>query len=121
MIDQIMFWIGSILLVLGGILDVIASIGINRFKNFYLRLHTVTVGCIGGGVYPLLGIILITASLDLPYLFKTYVIGVSLIAMVLIVIVTPTGSHIIARASHYSGEVTPQPVVVDRLKEDREK
>ncbi len=118
MLDEILFWIGSILLVFGGLMDIIASIGINRFKNFYLRLHAVTVGCIGGGVYPLLGIIFIAASLDLPLLFKTYVIGVSLIAMALIVIVTPTGSHVLARASHRSGEVYPEPVIVDKLREE---
>ena len=119
MIEDVVFWIGSILLLLGGVLDVIASIGVNRFKNFYLRLHAVTIGCIGGGVYPLIGIVLLVASLNYPLLFKTYIIGVSIIAAILVVIVSPTGSHVIARAAHRSGEVYPEPVIVDKLREER--
>ncbi len=120
MIDQVIFWIGSTLLILGGLLDIVAAIGVNKFKNFYLRLHAVTIGCIGGGVYPLIGIVLVTLSLDLPLLFKTYVVGVSIVAAILIALVSPTGSHVLARATHLSGEVHPEPIIVDKLEEDRE-
>lgn len=47
MIDIILFWLGCLLVVLGGILDVVAAIGINKFNNFFLRLHAATVGTIG--------------------------------------------------------------------------
>ncbi len=119
MILDIVFWVGAILLVLGGVLDVIAAIGVNRFKNFYLRLHAVTIGCIGGGFYPLIGVALITLASDYPLLFKTYVAGVSIVTAILVALVSPTGSHVLARASYVSGEVRPEPIVVDRLGEDR--
>jgi multicomponent Na+:H+ antiporter subunit G len=120
-IDAIVFWTGAILVVLGGVLDIIASIGMNKFKNFYLRLHAATVGSIGGGFYPLIGIALITLALDLPSLFKAYVVGVSIVTAILIALASPTGSHVLARATYYSGEVKPEPITVDRLGEDLKK
>ena len=120
MIDLIIFWIGVGLLFLGGVLDVIAAVGMNRFNNFFLRLHAATVGSIGGAVYPLAGIALIAISLDMPATFKYYIAGISVIAGLLIVLTAPAGSHILAKAAHKSGEVSPKPVIVDKLREKEE-
>ncbi len=120
MIDQILFWIGAAILFMGGLLDVIASIGMNRFRNFYLRLHAATIGSIGGGVYPLIGLSIMVLGLDLPPTFKYYVTGSALVSAIIIVLTSPAGSHILAKAAHKSREVLPAPVGVDRLKEDEE-
>ncbi|RLG87749.1 MAG: cation:proton antiporter, partial [Thermoprotei archaeon] len=39
MIEDVLVIIGMIMIGVGAIADLIAAIGMNRFKNFYLRLH----------------------------------------------------------------------------------
>ncbi|MGC8953483.1 MAG: monovalent cation/H(+) antiporter subunit G [Desulfurococcus sp.] len=118
MIDLILFYIGLGLTIIGGVLDIIASIGFFRLKDFYMRLHAATVGTIGGGFYPLIGLAIIALSLDVDIYFKAYMSGVCLIAAVLIALGTPAGSHILARAAYHSGEAKPI-ITVDRLREDK--
>ncbi len=120
MIDVILFWLGAALLFMGGVLDVIASIGMNRFRNFYLRLHAATIGSIGGAVYPLIGLSIMVLGLDVPSTFKYYITGSALVSALIIVLTSPAGSHILAKAAHKSREAIPQPAIVDRLKEDEE-
>lgn len=121
MIDVLVFWLGFLLVILGGILDIIASIGINRFSNFYLRLHAATVGTIGGSVFPLIGVTLISLSLEIPATFKFYVAGVSLVSAAIIALISPAGTHILSRAAYKSGEVRPEPIIVDKLREADDK
>ncbi|WP_440059080.1 monovalent cation/H(+) antiporter subunit G [Thermogladius sp. 4427co] len=117
MIDLALFVVGSILLLMSSILSLIGAVGFLRFRNFFLRLHPATVGSIGGGVYALIGIALLTASLDIPDYVKYYVVGVSIISAALIVFASPTGSHILARAAYRSRETRPEPIIRDKLKE----
>lgn len=118
MMDTIIFYLGLALTITGGVLDIIASIGFFRLKDFYMRLHAATIGSIGGGFYPLIGLALIVLSLDVDIYFKAYFSGVCLIAAALIALGTPAGSHILARAAYHSGE--PEPITgVDKLREDK--
>jgi len=103
---------------IGGILDVIAALGMIRFKDFYLRLHALTVGVIGGSFYPLI-LLGLYSMIKLPYPSNYYVGGIALTTAFFILITAPAGSHAIARAAHRSKHV-PKPAVVDRLREDRE-
>jgi len=50
MISGLLFWAGSVLLFIGGVFDLIASIGLIRSPNFYVRLHAATIGAIYGAV-----------------------------------------------------------------------
>jgi len=118
-IDALLFYTGLVIVVVGGVLDVIASIGFFRLKDFYMRLHAATIGAIGGGFYPLIGLALIALSLDVDIYFKAYVSGVCIIAAILVALGSPAGSHILAKAAYHSGEAKPL-VTVDRLREDLE-
>ncbi len=120
MILEVIGWIGIGLLAIGALMDVIAAIGINKFKNFYLRLHAATVGIIGGAFYPLLGLGLLSLSLEQLGVVRFYIAGISFTSAFFVLITAPVGSHILARAAHRVG-VMPEPIGVDRLKEDREK
>jgi multicomponent Na+:H+ antiporter subunit G len=120
-IDAILYYTGMILVFLGGILDIIASIGMNRFKNFYLRLHAATIGSIGGGFYPLIGIGLVALTLPNYGSLKYYVAGIAFTTAFFLLITSPTGSHALAQGAHKSRVVMPEPAVIDRLKEDEEK
>lgn len=119
MIDVLLFYTGLVIVFVGGVLDVIASIGFFRLKDFYMRLHAATIGAIGGGFYPLIGLALIALSLDVDIYLKAYVSGVCIIAAILVALGSPAGSHILAKAAYHSGEAKPL-VTVDRLREDLE-
>ncbi|MEM4040850.1 MAG: monovalent cation/H(+) antiporter subunit G, partial [Ignisphaera sp.] len=59
MIEWILVIIGEILVIIGAICDLLGAIGLLRFPNFYVRLHALTVGTIGGAFVPLIGVALI--------------------------------------------------------------
>ncbi len=95
---------GAFLIYLGGIFDILAAIGVNKFPDLYTRLHAVTMGTIGGAVYPIIGSILLVLGIsDYPLGVKAaFVLPMFLIAA-LIIITAPTGSHAVARAALRSG------------------
>ena len=60
-LDWILVWIGGVMIVVGVISDLIASIGMLRFPNFFVRLHAATIGTIWGAFLPLIGAALVAA------------------------------------------------------------
>jgi len=112
------YYLGMILLIGGGIVDVLAAIGMNRFRNFYLRLHAATVGAIWGAVYPLFGLGLISLSLSALGSVRFYIAGIAFTTAIFLLLTAPVGSHAIAQGAHRSREAVPEPIVVDRLAED---
>ena len=120
MIWDIIGWIGVALIVLGAIMDLIASIGMHRFRNFYLRLHAATVGMIGGAFYPLIGLGLLSLSLEYLGITRYYIAGISFVSALFVLLTAPVGSHVLARAAHRAG-IKPEPINVDRLQEDMER
>ncbi len=121
MINWILVIIGEILVAVGAICDLIAAIGINRFPNFFVRLHALTVGTIGGAFVPLIGVALIALGAEFLGFYRFFMAGASVIAAILLLFLAPVGSHAIARAAHRSKAAIVYPKVVDRLEEDREK
>ncbi len=120
MLQAIAYYLGMILLIGGGIADVLASVGMNRFRNFYLRLHAATVGTIWGAVYPLFGLALIAVSLSHLGRVRFYIAGIAATTAIFLLLTAPVGSHAIAQGAHRSKEAVPEPIVVDRLAEDEE-
>ncbi|AMM53941.1 monovalent cation/H(+) antiporter subunit G [Pyrococcus kukulkanii] len=99
---MILLYIGAALMIIGALCDLLAGIGMLRFKNFYLRLHAATVGTVGGAVVPLIGVAL--AALDMPSLPGRFAIaGASFITALIILLVAPAGSTALAYAAHRSG------------------
>lgn len=116
MIEPVMFWIGACLFITGGVFDLLAAIGLLRFPNFYVRLHAATIGAIYGAVLPLIGISLM--ALGSPEVAGRYAIaGSSFVTAIIILVVAPIGSHVLAYATHKSRVVTWNPVV-DMLDEE---
>ncbi len=120
-VEAIIYYVGMALIFIGGILDMIASIGLNRFKNFYLRLHAATVGAIGGGFYPLVGIGLVVLTIHDLGTMRYYVAGIAFVTAFFLLLTAPVGSHALAQGAHRSRTVLPEPAVVNRLLEDEEK
>ena len=119
-LEALAYYIGMILVIGGGVLDLIASIGMNRFKNFYLRLHAATIGAIGGGFYPLIGLGMISLTMEQLGINRYYIAGIAFTTALFLVITAPVGSHAIAQGAHKSRMVLPKPIIVDRLMEDEE-
>ncbi len=103
MIDIIVIVVGGVLIFVGGLFDLLASIGVNKFPNLYTRLHAVTMGAIGGAIYPIIGSTLLIAGAGLPLQVKLSFILPMIFTATLILITAPTGSHAIARAALRSG------------------
>jgi len=119
MIDLILFYSGLALVFIGALCDLLGSIGLLKFPNFYIRLHAATVGAIGGAVVPLFGVSLIALGSD--FLPNKYVIaGASFVTALFILIIAPTGSHALAYAVHKKRLVEWKPKC-DHLMEDEGK
>ncbi len=115
LINWVLVIVGEALIAIGVFCDIMAAIGFFRFPNFYVRLHALTVGAIGGAVLPLIGIALLVAGCGFLGQYRWYVAGGSLVTAVLILILAPVGSHAIARATYRSRAVAPWPIVIDDL------
>jgi len=107
--------VGGVLIIIGAFCDVMAALGFFRFKNFYVRLHALTVGAIGGAVLPLIGVSILSVGCEFLGVYRWYIAGGSIVTALLILILAPTGSHAIARAAYRSKTVSPWPIVVDDL------
>lgn len=119
MIDIVLFIVGLALLTIGTLFDLLGSIGLLKFPNFYVRLHAATIGAIGGAVIPLIGVALIALGSD--YLPNKYAIaGASFVTALLILVVAPTGSHALAHAT-YRAKIVEWKPLCDHLMEDEKK
>jgi multicomponent Na+:H+ antiporter subunit G len=112
-----LIYTGLALIGLGALSDLIASIGMNRFKNFYLRLHAATVGTIWGAFVPLIGASLVAAGYEELGYYRWFVAGASLVTAILVLILAPAGSHALARATHRARIARVYPCIVDELDE----
>lgn len=92
MIADLAVYAGSLILVLGACFSLVAAIGVWRLPDLYTRMHAASkAGAVGGGL------VLLAAAL------MCFDVGISLRAMVGIVfllITTPVGAHMLARANH---------------------
>ncbi|RLG83573.1 MAG: cation:proton antiporter [Thermoprotei archaeon] len=118
MLDWVLVILGEILIAIGIFCDLVASIGMLRFPNFYVRLHACTVGTIGGAFVPLIGAALVAAGSEFLGTYRWFMAGGAVVTAILILILAPAGSHALARATHRA-KVTPvYPKIADHLEED---
>lgn len=109
--------LGLILIGIGAVSDLIAAIGMNRFRNFYLRLHAATVGTIWGAFLPLIGASLLAAGCTGLGPYRWFMSGGALVTAILVLILAPAGSHALARATHRARIVRVEPCIADHLDE----
>jgi len=109
---------GMALMAIGAFCSLVASIGMNRFPNFFVRLHAATVGTIGGAFVPMIGASLLAFTLEELGTYRFFIGGAGIVAAFFLLILAPAGSHILARAAYLSKAAEVYPKVVDRLEED---
>lgn len=116
MIEQALTYIGLALVGIGAFCDIAASIGINRFPNFFVRLHAATVGAIGGAVVPAFGVALIALGSTEFGEYRFFMAGVSFVTGLIIIILGQAGAHALARATLKAKIVSVESMVVNALK-----
>jgi multicomponent Na+:H+ antiporter subunit G len=87
--------IGIIIMVIGGVLAIIGSLGLVRFPDVYTRSHAQTVVNVGGICLILLGVMI-------DQLFSIFSVK-SLFIIILIFAVSPVATHAITKAAYLSG------------------
>lgn len=117
LINEILMAAGTLMIVVGAIADLIGSIGLLRFPNFFVRLHAATIGTIWGAFVPLIGAALFAAGYVELGTYRWFVAGGATITALLILLLGPVGSHALARASYRSKAAIPYPLFYDALKE----
>lgn len=111
--------VGQILVAVGVFCDFIAALLMIRFPNFYVRLHALTIGSIGGAVIPAIGGALIAAGSPFLGMYRWFLMGGALITALFIFILGGAGTHAIARAAYRAEAAEFKPCYVDQLAEDR--
>jgi len=118
LLKQAALYAGMAIVAMGAFCDLVGSIGLLRFPNFFVRLHAATVGTIGGAAYPLMGVALMALACDFLGAARWSIAAGSALTSIIVVLTAPAGSHALARAAHRSG-VPVEPKVCDLLEEDR--
>ncbi len=99
--------LGQVLIVAGCLLVFVSSIGLHRFPDVFARLHA-------AGKATSLGFALVVAgaiSIGLPG--RGW--GELLVASVVLLLTTPVGVHMLARAAYWSGDQLAESTAVDEL------
>ncbi len=95
MIEQIAFYIGGVLLVIGALFTVIASIGILRLPDLYTRMHAASkTGTMGAG---LSFVAIAVVAFDGPVILR------ALVGFVFLILTAPVSAHLLARVAFLSG------------------
>ncbi|NIP40900.1 MAG: hypothetical protein GTN39_05270 [Candidatus Aenigmarchaeota archaeon] len=87
--------IGFALMLIGGLLAIIGSLGLIRFHDVYSRSHAQTVVNVGGLCLILLGVMV-------DHFFSVFSVK-SLFLIILIFVTAPVATHAITKAAYLSG------------------
>ena len=108
MIADLVTYAGCLLVLLGALFSLVAAIGVVRLPDLYTRMHAASkAGPVGGGL------ILLSVAL------LSFDVGVALratIGFVFLLLTTPVGAHLLARASYRTTDQSRMKMVVDDLK-----
>lgn len=108
MISDIAIYAGCVLLLLGALFSLIAAIGVVRLPDLFSRMHAASkAGPVGSGLV-LLAVALVSAD--------TGVALRAIVGLVFLLLTTPVGAHLLARASYRTSDQLPANMVVDELK-----
>ncbi len=88
-IEAIAYYTGVVLLVFGSLLSIISVIGYTRSRDKLLRLYSLKLGAVGGYFYPLIGLALLSISMEVLGELKYLVSGVCFLVAIIISLITP--------------------------------
>ena len=105
-----------VFIAIGCFFNLMATIGLHRFPDFYTRLHAGTKCSTFGSIFLVLAVMIhslrawVIGGLSSPQSVLSIHAFVALIALLM---TNPTGAHAIARAGHRSGLKPAQSVIDD--------
>lgn len=102
---------------IGCFFNLMATIGLHRFPDFYTRLHAATKCSTFGSIFLVLAVIIhsLRAWVIEGLASPQSVLSIhAFIALIALLVTNPTGAHAIARAGYRSG-VKPVQAVIDDL------
>jgi multicomponent Na+:H+ antiporter subunit G len=105
-------WIAGILIILGSLFMLIASIGMVKLPDLYMRIHAATKA-------PTLGILLMAMGV-LVYFFELWASVEGVIVILFVFITTPVASHMISRVAHTMGVKKTESTIIDEMDTDKE-
>ncbi|GET27112.1 monovalent cation/H(+) antiporter subunit G [Prolixibacter sp. NT017] len=100
-------WISAILLVLGAFFMLLAAIGVLRFPDLYIRMHSATKASSFGAL-----LMLVAVSIHFPV---AYVIIEAALVIIFIFLTAPVASHMIGRIAHLLKVPKWEKTTVDEL------
>jgi multicomponent Na+:H+ antiporter subunit G len=110
-----------VILIISGFFMIIGVLGLHRFPDVYTRLHAATKATTFGSIFLVIAVIvyavmrLTEVDGDNSGSFM-HLIGMSILALLALLLTNPTGAHAIARAARRTG-VKPEQAVVDDYEE----
>jgi len=92
---DLFLYVGAVLLLAGAVFVLLATVGVLRFPDLYTRMHAASkAGVVGAGMI-LLAIAIVS--------FDSAVALRAIVAIVFLILTTPIGAHLLARAAYKSG------------------
>ena len=111
-LDAVIDTAAVVLVLIGSLLCLTASIGLIRFRDVPTRLHAATKPQV-------LGLILICIAIALA--MRSWEVTLFVIPIVLIQLATaPLSAHMVGRAAYRNGTIDERSLYVDELRESRE-
>lgn len=97
MLAALALYLGGVVLVVGAVFTLLATIGVIRLPDLYTRMHAASkAGAVGGGL------ILLAVGITG---FDAAVAIRSVIGVLFLLLTTPVGAHLLARASYAAGQM----------------
>jgi len=111
-LDTVLDTVSLVLLLIGALLCLIASIGLVRLRDVPTRLHAATKPQV-------LGLILVCLAIALS--LRSWPVVAFLVPVVLIQLATaPLSAHMVGRAAYRNGTLDEQSLVADELRDAQE-
>ncbi|UYN99669.1 MAG: monovalent cation/H(+) antiporter subunit G [Devosia sp.] len=112
MLSDLTIYAGGVVLLIGALFTLLASIGVVRLPDLYTRMHAASkAGAVGGGL------ILIAVALHSQ---DTAVTVRAIMGVVFLLLTTPVSAHLLARASYLAGYSPIASTKPDELARSRE-
>lgn len=104
-----MMIVAEVLILLGALFLLVSSLGTFRFRDVYNRLHAASISSSGGSLLTGIGLSLLAS------LHKGTLVLKPLLIILVIFILSPTSSHVLAQAAYRTGVPLAPETVQDDL------
>jgi multicomponent Na+:H+ antiporter subunit G len=102
--------VGSVLLLLGALLGLVAAVGVVRLPDLLTRMHAATKPQV-------LGLALVVTGLSL-VLRDVSVVALGVLVLLAQLVTAPVAAHMVGRASYRAGQVRDDLLVTDELTDE---